>query len=426
MGSAPSAPHPRHGIAVGHVLGVAIVVQPLWIAIVALLTWSLAEGYFPEAAPGISPAAATGLGLLSALLLFGGILLHELGHAIVARRHGIEVDEVDLWLLGGVARLRGEPQQARDELAFAAAGPAVTAVLLTVVLAARLVLPEQAAWFEALLDYQVFATTAILVLNLLPAFPLDGGRILRAALWLRSGRRARATELAASVGRGFAILFIALGAASVLAGGLWGLWEVAIGMFLLAAGRAEQEHERVNRALAGLSAGDVVRGAPVSISEADTLADAVRTHFARHLYTAFPVIDAQGTAVGLLTIAQVKAVLPRDRPLRTVGVTAIRDPALIVDAVMPVADVVARPAFAEFGRAVVVDSRGRAMGMLSVTDLERAMRAQDLLAASPPSATDSRRSRTRLSSCSRRGLSRTSSWAGARRGSTSPVRCGCM
>ncbi len=186
-------------IRVGRLAGIPIGIQPLWLAIVAFITWSLGAVYYPDQAPGIAAPLAYALGLLSALLLFASILLHELGHAVVARRHGVEIEEIDLWLLGGVARMSGSPKRAGDELRFALAGPGVTLAIVAVFGAIALALPASApAALEAIVVYQVIVNATILVFNLLPAFPLDGGRALRALLWGRSGDLVRATKTAAA------------------------------------------------------------------------------------------------------------------------------------------------------------------------------------------------------------------------------------
>ena len=148
---------PRHRttLHVGRLAGVPIGIQPLWLVVVGLLTYVLGHDYFPSEDHGLSPTAAYGLGLLSALALFAGIVAHELGHAVVARRRGVAVQEIDLWLLGGVSRLEGEPREPGDELRFAAAGPAVSAVILVIVAAVRILagdgLPD---WARAFLDYR--------------------------------------------------------------------------------------------------------------------------------------------------------------------------------------------------------------------------------------------------------------------------------
>ena len=203
----------RSTFRVGRILGIPIGIHPLWLVIVGVITWSLGSTYFPDADPALSQTAAYALGLLSALGLFAGILLHELGHAVVARRHGIKVEEIDLWLLGGVSRLEGEAQQPGDELRFAAAGPAVTAVIVALLAIILVAIGGQLpSWGLALLDYALFINVAVLGFNLLPAFPLDGGRIARSLMWRHHGDRDRATASAARIGRAFGWGFVALGA----------------------------------------------------------------------------------------------------------------------------------------------------------------------------------------------------------------------
>ncbi len=239
---------PGRSYRIGRIAGIPIGVSPLWLVIVALITWTLGASYFPEQVHGISTGAAYALGLASALLLFASILAHELGHALVARRRGVEVEEIDLWLLGGVSRIRGEAHAPRDELRYAIAGPAVSAVLAICFGAAAVLLPSSTpAAISALVEYQALINGVILVFNLIPAFPLDGGRVLHALLWRRSGDRVRATETAASVGRGFGYLLIALGALELVAGAPEGLWLALIGFFIISAAGAEASAARQRR-----------------------------------------------------------------------------------------------------------------------------------------------------------------------------------
>ena len=172
---------------------------------------------------GIAPLAAYGLGLLSALLLFASILLHELGHAVVARRNGVEIEEIDLWLLGGVARMAGYPKTAAAELRFAIAGPAVTLLIAAIFVRDRgcRCRPRPRSPCAPSSTTRPFVNLAILVFNLLPAFPLDGGRVARALIWGRIGDVERATAIAASIGRGFGFGMIALGSSAPLRGRLW-------------------------------------------------------------------------------------------------------------------------------------------------------------------------------------------------------------
>src|SRR5665213_580376 len=157
---------PGRSIRIARIAGIPVGVSPWWLVIVALITWSLGASYFPEVVHDIAPGASYALGLASALLLFASILAHEFGHAIVARRHGIEVEEIDLWLLGGVARMSGRPKTAGDELRFALAGPAVTAVVAALFGALALALPASTpAALRAVVGYQAEINLLILGFN---------------------------------------------------------------------------------------------------------------------------------------------------------------------------------------------------------------------------------------------------------------------
>jgi Zn-dependent protease/CBS domain-containing protein len=377
-------PTRRATLRLGRLAGIPIGVQPLWLLVVALITFALGHDWFPTEDPGLGEAAAYLLGLVSALALFGGIVLHELGHAVVARRHGVEVDEIDLWLLGGVARIHGEPERAEDELRFALAGPAVTAALLAGFVALRLgiggVVP---AWARALLDYQVYVNAAILGFNLLPAFPLDGGRVARSLLWRHMGDRERATDIAARVGRVFGIGLIALGVLAFAGGAVGGLWFALIGAFLMAAAAAEAQQLHLRSALGAVTAGEVMSAPAVALPAELTLAEAVDEGFAAHLFTSFPVIDAQGRAVGVLSIDDVRAVPPARRGTVTAIEAAQRDTGLLAGPAAPAVELLACPAFQRVGRAVVVDAGGRPLGVVSVTDVQRRLRAGGLTPRRP-------------------------------------------
>lgn len=372
-------PAHRSTLRIGRLAGIPIGIQPLWLVIVGLLTFALGHDYFPTEDPGLGEGAAYLLGFASALVLFAGILLHELGHAVVARRRGVEVDEIDLWLLGGVARLRGEPQRAQDELRFALAGPAVTAVLLAVAIVLRVALggplPE---WGRAALDYQVYVSAMILAFNMLPAFPLDGGRVARALFWLRSGDREEATDRAAGIGRAFGIGFVVLGVLSFAGGEPAGLWFMLIGGFLIVVGGAEAQQLHVQRAFAGASAADVMSAPAWSLPASATLEEAVTDGFATHLYGAFPVVDPTGRAVGILRLEDVRVVPAARRSAVLAGQVANPDPGLIVPPATLITALLERPAFHRVGRAVVVGDDGRPVGVVSATDIQRRLRADEL------------------------------------------------
>jgi Zn-dependent protease len=374
---------PGKSVRIGRLAGIPIGINPLWLVIVGLITWSLGASYYPDEVSGITPLAAYGLGLASALLLFASIVLHELGHAVVARHRGVAIEGIDLWLLGGVAKLRGEPHRPGDELRYAAAGPAVTvaiAALFGIMVAALPTGTPDA--LRALLAYQLFINAAILGFNLLPAFPLDGGRILRAAIWARVGDMARATSIAASVGRGFAYMFIGLGVLAALGGAFGGLWFAVIGVFLLFAAGAEEGHQKIRKALSGHRAGELMAFPAVVIPAELTIEEAVSA-FARDRYRSFPVIDGD-RVLGVLTIDRVEALPPARRGSALARDLVESDPDLFVDEDTDVAELLERPAFQRIGRAVVLTKRG-GVGILSITEVQRAVRASQLTPGGPGS-----------------------------------------
>jgi Zn-dependent protease len=369
-------------IRVGRLAGIPIGVQPLWLLVVGLITWSLGAVYYPDQAPGIAPGAAYALGFLSALLLFASILLHELGHAIVARRHGVEIEEIDLWLLGGVARMKGYPKRAGDELRFALAGPAVTLAIAVLFGAVSFALPASTpAWLEALVDYQAFVNAAILVFNLLPAFPLDGGRVARALLWGRRGDISAATTTAAAIGRGLGYAMIGLGVFGFLAGAFGGLWFALIGLFVVAAARAEENGLRVRIALSGRSAGRLMTCPAVTIPAATSVAEAIETYFVAAKHPAFPVLDGD-RLLGMVDVEAIKRVPAAEQATTRVGEVAFYDPDLVVEETQDVAEMLDRPAFVRVGRAVVLARDGR-IGLLSISDVNRVLRALELAGGSP-------------------------------------------
>ena len=364
-------------IRIGRLAGIPIGIQPLWLAIVALITWSLGAVYYPDQVSGIAPAAAYGLGLLSALLLFASILLHELGHAVIARRHGVAIEEIDLWLLGGVARMKGYPKTAGDELRFALAGPAVTLAIAVAFGLLATALPSSAPQaLRAVVGYQAFVNTAILVFNLLPAFPLDGGRVARALIWGRSGNLTRATATAASIGRGFGYAMIGLGVFATAAGAVGGLWLALVGFFVIVAARAEEGGLRVRTAFEGREAGRLMSYPAVAIPADIGVEDAVAEYFVPYRYTAFPVLEGE-RPIGVVDVAAIERLPARRRAGTAVREIAHTDPDLLVGEHEDVATLLERPAFQRVGRAVVRTERGD-VGILSITDVNRVLRALEL------------------------------------------------
>lgn len=370
---------PGRSFRIARIAGIPVGVSPWWLIIVGLITWSLGASYFPSVVNDISPALSYTLGLVSALLLFLSILLHEFGHAIVARRHGIEVEEIDLWLLGGVSKMRNEAHDPDDELRYALAGPAVTAAVALLFGAISLALPESTSEVvRALVDYQLLVNVLILGFNLLPAFPLDGGRVLRSLLWRHSRDLERSTATAASVGRVFGYAMIAIGVLSLFSGYAGGLWLAVIGLFLVVASGAQAISAQVQATFSGVPARELMSTPVVSIPLDVSLERAGSDYFLPYRYTAFPVIDTLGHFGGVIAVSRLEQIPAYQRASRTVADVADRDPELAIGEEEDVAALLTRPAFGRVGRAVVVDASGSPVGLLSITDIERVMRAARL------------------------------------------------
>lgn len=225
------------------VLGIPILLDPSWFVILALVTWTLATSYFPFRVPGAPPAAHGMMGLCAAVLLFACVLLHEFGHAAAAKACGIPVSRVTLFIFGGVAHIAQDPRRPLVELLVAVAGPLVSVAVAALCFWGSGTAPAASSPTTlALLRYLAVVNTAILAFNLLPGFPLDGGRLLRAALWAWMGDLGRATRIAAALGSGLGIGLMMLGALSLLRGH-WinGIWYGLLGIFLRRAAQASAE-----------------------------------------------------------------------------------------------------------------------------------------------------------------------------------------
>jgi Zn-dependent protease len=298
----------------------------------------------------------------------------------VARRHGVEIEEVDLWLLGGVARMKGYPKTPADELRFALAGPAVTLAIALAFGAVAALLPSSAPdALRALVEYQAFVNAAILVFNLLPAFPLDGGRVARALIWSWRGDLPRATATAASIGRGFGYGMIALGLLGTAAGAVGGIWLALVGFFVVVAAKAEEGGLRIRTAFAGREAGRFMSFPAVTVPAGLSVEEAIERFFVRHRYTAFPVLDGE-RPIGLIDVDAVKRIPPGRRADTTVREAALSDPELFVDEHQDVAELLEQPAFQRVGRAIVRTEDG-GVGVVSITDVNRALRALELQSA---------------------------------------------
>lgn len=226
-------------IRLGRIAGIPIGINWTWIFVFALFAWSLAVGVFPATNPGLSTATYVGMALVAVVLFFGSLLLHELGHAVVARREGITIDGITLWLFGGVSRFRSTFPSAGAEFRVAVAGPVVSAVF-GVFFVAFAALTQLTPAVDGVAAWLGYINLLLLGFNLLPALPLDGGRVLHAALWRARENFAWATKIGATIGRGFGVAMIAAGLLLFFVDGSFSdLWLALIGWFLFGAATAE-------------------------------------------------------------------------------------------------------------------------------------------------------------------------------------------
>ena len=368
----------------GRVAGVDIGAHWSWLLVVALIVWSLADGVFPETNPGLSDGTYLAMAVGAVVLFFASIVLHELGHAIQAQRDGVAIGGITLWVFGGVAQLRGEPPSAGAELRMALAGPAVSLVLGAVFLFAALLLPLPAAadgvafWLGQINFY-------LLVFNLLPALPLDGGRVLRALLWARRRDYLSATRAAGRLGRGFGQAFITAGLVLVIfVGAFSGVWLAFIGWFVLGAAEEELERASARGALAGLNVAHAMVRDPVTVDADADVETFMEDVFLSTRHTAYPVIEG-GSPAGIVSFRRAL-----DVPRQAWRTTRIRDVMVgshdtCVDPDTPLDEALGRLVTGDLGRLLVCRA-GRLAGFLSSTDVMRLMEARRRSAWPEPSA----------------------------------------
>ncbi len=371
----------RETIRLGTIAGVRVGVNWSVLVIAGLLFAGLAFGQFPTLYPDRGPGVYAVAGLVGAAAFLASLLAHELAHAVVAQRHGVEVEGITLWMLGGVAKLLGEASDPRADLRIAAVGP-LTSLLFGAgfwALAGLFVGLGVEGLPIGLLHWLALINVVLAVFNLVPAAPLDGGRILRAVLWWRHGDRFRAAVVAAQAGRRFGFLMVVVGIGMVvMLPGIGGLWFALVGWFISTAASAEEQHTRVRNTLRDLAVADVMTPEPVTVPSGLALDNLVEDVVLRHRHSAFPVVDAAGLFAGLVTLHRIRAVDPASRTTTTVDqvacpagevVTASRTDRLV--------EVLPDMTRSEDRRLVVLDG-GRVAGIVSATDVARALELLEL------------------------------------------------
>ena len=376
-------------IRLGRISGIELGINWSVLAVFWLIAWSLAAVRLPAQYEGYGSVAYWIAGTATSLVFLASLLAHELGHALVARSAAVEVDGITLWLFGGVARLRGEAMNPRAELMITVVGPFVSVGLAVLFGALSFLLSGMGMQdlIPGVLRWLGVINATLAVFNLVPAFPLDGGRVLRAILWNRRADRLSATRTAAAAGRGFAYFLIGLGLVEFAAGAsVGGLWFVFLGWFLLGAAAVEESQALLRGALRDLRVEDIMSREPVAAPSSLSIDSFIDDYVMTRKFATFPIEDDDGAVVGLATLSRAKDI-PSDRrhevrlseiacPMNEVATVRPQDPAAeVLEGMQRCSD----------GRALVFDD-GRLVGIVSPRDVQRALERVGLRGEPVPEA----------------------------------------
>jgi Zn-dependent protease/CBS domain-containing protein len=370
----------RGSINIGTILGIPIRLNVSWFLIAALITWSLASGYFPQANPGWTATTYWIVGGLASLLFFASVLLHELGHSVLALREGVPVKSITLFIFGGVAQIGREPPTAGAEFRIAIAGP-LTSLGLAATFSGLGALLSETVVLAAPLAYLGRINLLLALFNMIPGFPLDGGRVLRAALWGWRGDLGNATRWAARAGQAIAFGFIGVGLLQLVFGGFTnGLWLAFIGWYLNNAARASYQQVALQEMLAGLKARNLTIEPCAPVPSDLRLDRLVADQILRDGQRCFFVTDSQEPQ-GVITLDMVKAVAQDRRDRLTAGQVMTPVGALPpVDADEEVWDLLQRMGEYDL-KEVPVAENGRFLGMITRENLMNHLRLRSELAA---------------------------------------------
>ena len=370
-------------IRLGRLFGIEIGANWSLVFIFALIAWTLATALEVSNQPALASWVAGGVG---AIVFYGSLLAHELAHALVARRNGVKVAGITLWLFGGVSRLDGEPKSAGAEALIAGVGP-LTSLAVAAVAFVLSLLPFPAL-ADDLLGWLAFVNVALALFNLVPAFPLDGGRLLSSWIWWRSGSRQRGVHSAVQIGRVFAYLMIAFGVFELFTGqALNGIWIAFVGWFLLSAGSSEEMGSQVRGLLTAVPVSAAMTSPVVIVPDWLTVEQFLESIAPQHRFTTYPVHDPSGKLTGIVRLGDL-ATMPqqaraeerlkdRARPISEVA-TSRPDEDL--------AALIQRVGAALEQRVLVFDSSGRLAGIVSPADVARVLAVRQTLTEGPSRA----------------------------------------
>ncbi len=295
---------------IGKIMGIPVRLHFSWFVIFGLITWSLATQYFPQVAPELPQATNWLRGALAAFLLFLSVTIHELSHSFVAKKYKIPIISITLFIFGGVAQMKKEPSSPKAELNMALAGP-FSSYGLALFFFILYKLVADYPGLRAIASYLSQINVILATFNLIPGFPMDGGRVLRALLWRKSGDYLSATRRASKIGQSIALFFIFFGLISLFTGYLGSVWFLLIGWFLYTAAQSSYQRATVKGILTGVKVRDVMAEKVITVNSDTPLSELVDNYFLRYGYGGFPVMDGE-KLVGIISLKEIRGV-PKDR-----------------------------------------------------------------------------------------------------------------
>jgi Zn-dependent protease/predicted transcriptional regulator len=366
---------------IGRIMGIPVRIHyTLWLVLL-LIAWSLADGYMPQHYPGLGTTTYWAIGIISAIILFVSVFLHELSHSYIAKKNGLPIARITLFFFGGVSEMSEEPKNAALEVRMAAAGP-LTSFLIAIVLGSfwyLTVLVNGPVPIIATLYYAAFLNGVLGAFNLIPAFPLDGGRVLRGSLWKRSKNLLSATANATRISEVISLLMMAVGLFFVIFGDfINGLWIIFLGWFIRSGAETSLRQTRLTESLAGVRVGDIMTKELLSVSPDASVQQLVSDYFLVHPHGGYPVV-ANGKLLGVVTMSSVRSIPREKREIERVSEAmvpyertfTVSPSALAIDALQLMAK-------NGVGRLIVMDG-DRIAGMVTRGDLMKTMKArQDL------------------------------------------------
>jgi Zn-dependent protease len=372
------------------VFGIRIGVDAGWFLTLFLVILWLSPSF--RSALGSSDGVAYLTTVVSALLFFGSLIAHELGHAIVARRQGIEVKSIHLFLFGGLTQMSRDARSPGEEFKIAAAGPFATFLMVILFLGIDLAIVGPSLLWDAVkltpnikltpvllsLSWLLLMNVVVLVFNLVPAFPLDGGRIARALVWRLTGDKRRGTHFAAQLGQAFAVILAGVGIWLMISGtGLGGLWLIILAFLLGQSARGAVMQSALTERIEGVRVSDIMDRHPVAIPSATAVGEALDSYFIRYGWAWFPVVDEEGRFTGISRQERLQAAVDAGEGWLTVGAVVETEDAgnWRVDEDRPISEVLSSESLGRLGALMAVDREGVLRGVVTVEQVRRALQS---------------------------------------------------